>query len=76
METILAAAGYRMRVTESAGRPLRITSYSLGTVWIAVADNVDPGATLARCRGESREDAEADALRLASERLAATRLRA
>jgi hypothetical protein len=69
------AAGYRVRLTEAAGWPLRITSYSLGAVWIAVADNLDPGATLARCRGESREVAEADALRLACERLAATRLR-
>jgi hypothetical protein len=52
---------------------VRLTSYRLGAEFFCTADNVDPGATVARARAESREEAEALALAKASERLARTR---
>ncbi len=41
--------------------------------WHAKADNVSPGATLARATGASREEAEAEAVKRAEELLARTR---
>ncbi|HEV8239165.1 MAG TPA: hypothetical protein VGS57_07350 [Thermoanaerobaculia bacterium] len=58
---------------EAVGRwRLRLTSYRLGDEFLCVADNVDPGANVARARGASREEAEAGALARAAERLART----
>jgi hypothetical protein len=59
---------------ESVGRwRVRLLSYRLGGEFFCSADNVDPGANLARARGPSREQAEAQALAQASARLARTR---
>jgi hypothetical protein len=52
---------------------VRLTSYRVEDGFVCVADNVDPGANLARARGASREEAEAAALATASERLLRTR---
>ncbi|MBI3291815.1 MAG: hypothetical protein HYZ73_03265, partial [Elusimicrobia bacterium] len=53
---------YRTR-TETEGRwTLRVTSYRLGDHYACTVDNVDPGATLARTEGPTREEAEAQAL--------------
>ena len=70
-----AGAGRDLRVREEAvGRwQVRLTSYRVADGWVCVADNVDPGANVARARGGSREEAEARALDRAGERLAATR---
>jgi hypothetical protein len=70
-----ADAGRDLRVSEQAvGRwRVRLTSYRLDDRWVCVADNVDPGANVARAHGTSREEAEAAALARASERLGATR---
>jgi hypothetical protein len=59
---------------ESVGRwRVRLTSYCVDGGFVCVADNVDPGANVARARGASREEAEAEALATASQRLLRTR---
>jgi ribosomal protein L16/L10AE len=67
--------GHQVETREASGWPVRLTSFRLGGEWICVADNVDPGATIARARADSREAAIEAALRLAGERLGRTRLR-
>lgn len=49
---------------------INITSYRSGDVWYAKADNVAPGAVLARASGATRQDAEASVLARATELLA------
>jgi hypothetical protein len=52
-----------------AGWPLGITSYRLGSSWHCVADNVSPGAVVARTSGATREEVENKALHRAEELL-------
>jgi hypothetical protein len=60
---------------ERVGRwTVRLLSYRLGDEYLCTADNVDPGANLARSRGVTREAAEAEALARAADRLGATRV--
>jgi len=68
------AEEYSERTLEAAGWPLHVASYRLGTEWHAKADNVSPGAALARATGESRQQAEDNVIRRATELLARTRL--
>ena len=59
---------------EEVGRwRVRLTSYRVEAGFVCVADNVDPGANLARACAASREEAEAAALATASARLSRTR---
>jgi len=53
---------------------VRLLSYRLGEEYLCTADNVDPGANLARGRGATREAAEAEALTRAADRLGAARV--
>ncbi len=69
----MKAEEYREQRLEVAGWPVNITSYRLGSEWHAKADNVSPGAALARTTGATREEAEEKALRRAEELLALTR---
>jgi hypothetical protein len=55
------------------GWEVNLTSYRLGDVFHCQADNVSPGARLARSTGSSRDEAERKALARASELLARTR---
>ncbi len=64
---------YSERKLELAGWPVHIVSYRLGKTYHAKADNVSPGAMVARAKAASKEEAEAKALGKAEERLAATR---
>jgi len=61
------------RTLELAGWPVRITSYKLGAEYFAAADNVSPGANIARATGKSRDEAEAAVMELAQRRLARTK---
>ena len=61
------------RTLELAGWPVRVTSYKLGDKYLATADNVSPGANIARAQGPTKDDAERDVLAKAEERLARTR---
>ncbi len=57
------------------GWPVRVTTYRLGAVYHSKADNVSPGAALARTEGARREEAEEKALSRARQLLARTRVR-
>ena len=61
------------RLLEVAGWKLRLTSYELGGKYFCKADNVDPGACIARTEGASKEDCEQKALEKAQDYLSRTR---
>jgi hypothetical protein len=67
---------YQERKTEVAGWPVNLASYRLGSVYHCKADNVSPGAALARTTGSTREEAEQKALDRAGQLLARTQVRA
>ena len=64
---------YNERKLEVDGWQVNLTIYQLGDKWHAKADNVSPGAALARIVADSREDAEAKALARAKELLSRTK---
>jgi glyoxylase-like metal-dependent hydrolase (beta-lactamase superfamily II)/rhodanese-related sulfurtransferase len=61
------------RVLEVAGWKLRLTSYELGGKYFCKADNVEPGACIARADGATKEECEQKALEKAQEYLSRTR---
>ncbi|HSB16588.1 MAG TPA: hypothetical protein VLE22_19205 [Bryobacteraceae bacterium] len=69
----MKAEDYRERKLEVDGWPLNLTSYRAGGKYHCRADNVSPGAGLARTTGSTREEAEEKALARARELLARTR---
>jgi len=68
--------GYSERKLEVHGWPVNLTSFQLGPLFHAKADNVSPGANLARTTGATREEAEQLALTRAGELLSRTQRRA
>jgi len=64
---------YRERQVEVNGWQVNLTSYKLGEFYHCKADNVSPGAWLARTTGDTREEAERKALDRATELLSRTR---
>ena len=71
----MRAEEYSERQLEVQGWPVRLISYRLGETFYCKADNVSPGAQIARTEAGSREEAEQKALAIASERLRRTRRR-
>ncbi len=69
----MRAEEFHERHLEVAGWPVNLTSYRVGAEWHSKADNVSPGAALARASGATREEAEDRALRRAEELLSRTR---
>ena len=65
---------YQERKVEVLGWPVNLTSYRLGEVFHCKADNVSPGAALARTTGATREEAEKKALERAGQLLGRTRV--
>lgn len=65
---------YQERRVEVGGWPVNLTSYRLGEVFHAKADNVSPGASLARATGATRDEAEKKALDRAEQLLARTKV--
>lgn len=70
----------RMQVEEFSERlvdvepwQVKLTTYKLGDVYHCKADNVSPGAALARTTGATREEAEQKALDRARQLLSRTR---
>lgn len=63
------------RKIEIDGWPVNLTSYQIGETYHCRADNVSPGAGLARTTGSSREEAEEKAIARAKELLGRTRRR-
>ena len=55
---------------------INIVSYRLGDQYYCTVDNVEPGATLARAQGSTRDEAEKTALEKAEGMLAKTRVMA
>ncbi|MFB3917819.1 MAG: hypothetical protein ACE14M_13890 [Terriglobales bacterium] len=64
---------YEERRVEVEGWEVNLTSYRLGDVYHCKADNVSPGAWLARTTASTREEAERQALEKARRMLARTR---
>jgi hypothetical protein len=69
----MRAENYTERSLELSGWPVNVTSYKLGQEWHAKADNVSPGAALARAKGASREEAESKVIERARSLLERTR---
>jgi len=60
---------------EIDGWPVNLVSYKIGDTFYCKADNVSPGARLARTKGTTREEVESAAIARAKELLARTRRR-
>jgi hypothetical protein len=71
----MKAEDYSTRTLDVAGWPVRLTSYRVGGTYFCTADNVEPGAWIARAEGGSREEAENRATERARELLVKTRRR-
>ena len=69
----MKAEEYSTRTLELEGWKVRLTSYRLGNTYHCTADNVEPGAWIARAQGASREEAESRARERARELLGRTR---
>ncbi len=67
------AEDFTERGLEVEGWPVNLTTYRLGSTFYAKADNVSPGACLARAEAPTREEAEATVLERARKLLARTR---
>ena len=67
---------YSERSVEVDGWQVHLTTYQLGESFHCTADNVSPGANLARVAADSREEAEEKALARATELLSRTKRRA
>lgn len=63
---------YAERRLEIGGWEVNLRTYKIGDVYHSKADNVSPGATIARSSGATREEAEQKAVAKATERLRAT----
>jgi hypothetical protein len=61
------------RKVDIDGWQVNLTTYKLGEKWHTKADNVSPGAALARVVADTREAAEERALARAKELLARTK---
>jgi hypothetical protein len=64
---------YSERQVDVDGWQVNLTTYQLGDKWHTKADNVSPGAALARVVAGTREDAETRALARARELLSRTK---
>ena len=71
----MKAENFSERRVEVDGWPVNVSSYQLGEKWHAKADNVSPGANLARAEADTREAAEQRVLDRARELLGRTKRR-
>ena len=69
----MKADDYSERQVEVEPWQVQLTSYKLGDVYHCKADNVSPGAALARATGATRAEAEQKALDRARQLLSRTR---
>ena len=72
----MKAEEYSERNLQVAGWDVHLTTYRLGGTYHCKADNVSPGAGLARTTGSTREEAERKAIERAEQLLSRTRRRA
>ncbi|MBV9035034.1 MAG: hypothetical protein JO182_11140 [Acidobacteriaceae bacterium] len=66
---------YAERQIEIDGWPVRLTSYQIGSKYVCQADNVSPGACLARFSASTAEEAESQAISKARHLLGKTKKR-
>ena len=66
---------FQERQVEIEGWPVKLTSYRVGEKYVCQADNVSPGACLARFTSSTLEEAEAQAISKAKHLLSKTRRR-
>lgn len=66
---------YAERQIEIDGWPVRLTSYQVGSKYVCQADNVSPGACLARFSASTAEEAESQAISKARHLLGKTKKR-
>jgi hypothetical protein len=69
----MRAEDFSERQLELEGWPVNVSSWRLGETWHAKADNVSPGAALARITAATKEEAEEKAIARAKELLGRTR---
>jgi hypothetical protein len=70
----MRAEEYREQKMELEGWPVHLVSYKLGGQYYCQADNVSPGACLARISAPTREAAERQAIAKAQKLLSRTRV--
>jgi hypothetical protein len=66
---------YAEKQIEIDGWPVRLTSYQVGSNYVCQADNVSPGACLARFSAPTIEEAESQAISKARHLLGKTKKR-
>lgn len=71
----LRSANFQERQVEIDGWPVKLTSYRVGENYVCQADNVSPGACLARFSAARAEEAESQALSKARHLLSKTKRR-
>jgi hypothetical protein len=64
---------YSERIVDHDGWQIRLTTYKLGDTWHTKADNVSPGACVARASAPAKQEAETQALDKARQLLGRTR---
>ncbi len=64
---------YTERTIDVEGWPVHLTTYKLEGKYHCKADNVSPGANLARVEADTKEEAESKAITRATELLSRTR---
>jgi hypothetical protein len=69
-------SNYTERTVDVEGWQVHLTTHQLGDTFRTTADNVSPGAWLARTEGATREEAEEKALARARQLLGRTRRQA
>ncbi len=60
---------YEVQDRQISGTPVKVTSYRLGEVYYCQVANADPGATIARAEGDTRQQAVDAALSKAAKHL-------
>ena len=65
----MKAEEYQKDLREIFGLQVSITSYKFGSQYYCHVDNIDPGVTIVRTAAESKEEAIAEAMAKAHERL-------
>jgi hypothetical protein len=66
---------YQERQIEIDGWPVRLTSYRIGDRYVCQADNVSPGACLARTSASTAQEAESQVVSKARHLLGKTKRR-
>jgi hypothetical protein len=75
MQATTRAEHFQERQIDVDGWPLKLTSYKVGDRYVCQADNVSPGACLARFSANTAAEAESQAISKARHLLGKTRRR-